>query len=408
MTGRDLYGGLIAAAGGLLAMACTAAAGLLLVGAERIGELAELTAAVVALAVGGPVDVLARPATGLPVALQGGVQVMPLGVSLAGAVVLGGLLLRRGKDRLLVRGLASAVALPAGLAAVALLARGALKLQLPTGAWSARSGFGTASCTRDSSGQPPGCSGGMWQLAGGGPGVPLPSGGSALDASFSVVVGQTALGGAGFALAVAGVCWLLARFHLTARLRVVVGTAGAVTAVCLIAAWVSAGAAAAGGVLLALPLAVFGMLLLGLGVPWTFSSDGLISCAANPNVPIGLTGLSVAVLLACAIAVAARRTGPPGRPLRRAAILAAQFALVVGGVLTSMALLVRVSVQVGIEAFFFQRTVLEAQVATNPLIALALGLAAGGLAGFAGSLLVDGLRQGRASLSWRAWSERIR
>lgn len=396
MNTRDLYGGLLAAAAGLLTMAGTAAAGLLLLDAGRIGELPKLTAAVVALAVGATADITARPTTGLPLALQGGVHVMPLGVSLAGAVVLGALLLRRAKEGLLVRSLTALVALPAGLTAVAFLARGPLTFQLPTSGWTARGATGTAICAPNAATQP---SGAPTQL----PDVPLRSGSGGLEAGFSVAVGQVALGAAGFVLVVGAGCWLLTRCHFRAR-RLGVGIVGAIATVCVVASWIVGGAAAAGGVLLALPLALFGFLLLGLGVPWTFASEGLLNCAGDPSSPSVLTAVSVALLLAGGVAVALRTAGPTGPPLRRAAILAAQLALVTGVVLTGMALLVRLSAQIGIEAFFFEQTVLDAQVAANPLIALAVGLAGGALAGFAGRLLVDH----RTSLSWRAWSERTR
>ncbi|WP_307849603.1 streptophobe family protein [Qaidamihabitans albus] len=403
VTPRDVYEGLAAAAAALLAMAGIAAAGLSLLDADRIGGLGALTAAVVALAVGGSAKFGAVPAGGLPVTVQGGVHVMPLGVSLVGAVVLGALLLRRGRDGLLVRGAAAAATFPAGLAMVAWAARGTVTFRLPDGTSAAGGGLGV-----------PGCSKGGVPAAGG---LPFGGGGplGALDAGFSVAVGPASAAAVGWALAVVGVCWLAVRFRVAAAgLRAVLWLMGGITVVGLLVAWASGGAAAAGGVLLVLPLAVFGALLLGLGVPWTVSSEGMLSCVldgAGPLSPGGpLIWVSGAALLGCAIvaaSAAASAGGRPGGPLRRAADLAVRLAPVVGAVLAAMALLSRVSAGLGINAFGFSLPVLDAQVAANPLLALGAGLAGGAVAGLAGSLLVDGFRS-RASVAWPTWNDQDR
>jgi hypothetical protein len=162
----------------------------------------------------------------------------------------------------------------------------------------------------------------------------------------------------------------------------------------------------AGGVLLALPLVVGGALLLGFGVPWAFSSGGMLSCVVDggwsPPGRGALVVLSGAVLLACAVAVAARTGGDrAGGPLRRAAGLAVRFAPVVAAVLVVLTLLSRVSVELGVQAFIIAVPVLDLRLAASPGVALAAGLGAGAVAGFAASLLVDAVRS-RTSVGWRA------
>ncbi len=411
---RDLTHGLAAAAAAVVAMVGVAAAALLLLDAGRAGELRPLTAAVVTLAVSGAAEISVVPQGELPVAangtgpaptaglsavppvaangnagpipttagslrpapsaaapgrfpisLHGTVHAMPLGVSLVGAVILGALLLRRGRAAGLgVRAAAAGVAFPAGLAAVASAARGNLTLRLPGGS-------GTSGCA---------------------PGLPfrgaLPHSGS-LSAAFGVDLAATAAAAAIWVLAVAGVCWAVLRFRaFAAGLRGALIALGGLTAVCLLVAVVFGGAAAAGGVLLVLPQVVAAVLVLGLGVPMT------LPCGAAPS----LTWVAAVVLLGCGVVVAARTRHRPTSTARRAAVIAVRLALVLGAVLGVLTLLSRVSLELGVAVFSFPIPVLAA----NPVLALVAGLAAGALAGFAGSLLVDGFRS-RFSVSSRTW-----
>ncbi|WIX98972.1 hypothetical protein QRX60_33625 [Amycolatopsis mongoliensis] len=347
---REVARGLVAAAAALLAMAGVAAAGLALLGAVRF------TPAVVALAVGGSIDVEAVPAGGLPVALRGSLHGIPLGVSLAGAVVLGWLLLRRREEGLLVRSVVATVAFAAALAAITVPAKG--KLALPTGSGGVRGCVSTGSR------------------------LPVPG---RLDAGFSVPVGPVLAGAVIWALVVVGVCWLIARFPFIAEVfRVARWPAAGLVVVCLAAAWTFGGAAAAGGVLLVLPQLVIGAVLLGLGVPWTV--DPALPCVpALGHFTPGLW-VSGALLLVSVLVLVVRR----GRPLRRAAAVSA----VAGGVAVVVTLFSRVSADVSVTAFSFPVPVLDVRLTANPLLALA----AGALAGFAGSLLA-----GAISVSSRAW-----
>lgn len=386
--------GLAAAAAALLAMTGTAAVGLALLGAGRTGEFGGLTATVVAMAAGAPASFTAVPASELPIAVRGGVEAMPMGVSLAGAATLGWLLLRRGREWFLVRGAAAAAALTAGIAGASQLARGAMPIDPPDGGPAADVGPVAVDCA---SGMPP---------AGGGPAAAM---GGGLDAEFSVASWSASGAAALWALAVVGVCFFAMRSRAAlAGIRAVLWGLGGTAALGLVAAWVYGGAGPTGVLLLFAPLAVFAALLHGLGVPWTMVSDGPIACEMDASAFIGapLTAVSGAVLLCCGVIVAARTGDRPGGMPRRAVSLAAGTGLTTGAALAAVAALSRVSIELGVQAAFFSRTLLEAELAADPLHALGAGLAGGAAAGLAGRLVVD-LFRNRASLSWRAWSDRM-
>ncbi|MFJ9779643.1 hypothetical protein ACIRSS_08670 [Amycolatopsis sp. NPDC101161] len=195
-----------------------------------------------------------------------------------------------------------------------------------------------------------------------------------------------------FALVVVAACGLIARFpSLATTLRTLRWPLAGLAAVCLTAAGVLGGATAAGAVLLLLPQLLPAAVLTGLGVPWHLSTTGLLSCAPDTGFP-ATHWIAAAVLLGCGIAVALRWRHPP---LRQAPVLAA----VVGGVLAVTALVSRFSADLSVSAFGFSVPVLGAQLAANPLLALAAGAAGGAVAGFAGSLLVRAI-----SVSSRAWT----
>lgn len=178
---RDVGQGVGAAVAALAAMAAVAATGLLLLDADRFGGLAALTAAVVMLATGGSVEVEVTPSA-LPISLQGVVEVMPLGVSLVGALVLGVLLVSGGRVGLFVRGGTALAVLLAGIAAVALSVRGTIALRLPQSAQTAHSE------STERSGPEEATLGGLGGVGGFGDAV------SALDIGFSVATGPTLVG----------------------------------------------------------------------------------------------------------------------------------------------------------------------------------------------------------------------
>lgn len=94
--GRVLLTALTAVSWAFVGMAGVAALGLHLLGADQAGSLGPMTAAVVALAVGGSVSPSGDiDAFGIsPGAAEGGFDIMPLGVSVVGAVLLAGVFLR--------------------------------------------------------------------------------------------------------------------------------------------------------------------------------------------------------------------------------------------------------------------------------------------------------------------------
>ncbi|WP_249999007.1 hypothetical protein [Actinoplanes sp. M2I2] len=367
---RHAYEGAGAAAAAVLAMAGAGAAGLLLLGAAAVGRVDRLTAAVVAMAAGAPAQ-LAATLPGKPVSVHGRLDVMPLGVTLVGAVVLGVLMLRGGRDGLLARGAAAVVVLPGGLGVLAWAARGSFTLPA-----------GGASAAVEARGCP----------SGGG----LPGGSSdALQGGFAVAVLPAVAGAAALVLGVVTVCWTIVRFPAVgAGLRAlrwpVAGSAIAGAG----AAWAVGGPAAAGGVVLALPLLV--------GSPWTMHVEGVVSCAVDGGRALPTGGpsvlLTVAVVLVSGLAVAAG-TGRfrVGGPLRRAVGLALWLAPAAGVVLAVLAVLSRVSVGLGAQAFILSVPLLDLRLAADPWLALLTGLGAGAVSGLMGSLLVD------AFVGWRAW-----
>lgn len=392
----------------LLAMAGTAAVGLSFLDAEGTGEFGAMTAAAVAMAAGGSAGLDADLAGQIPLAVHGGVDAMPTGVALVGAVVLGWLLLRRGGEGLLVRGAAATVAFAGGVAAAASLARGTVTLRPPDGTTGGAMARMTSGCA---TGAGPGTGGPS-------PGGELPFSGGAFDSfavGFSVAAGPAVVGAVVGALAVLGVCALAVRFASVATsLSAVLWTLGGIAAVCLPVAAVLGGTEAAGGGLLFAPLAVFGTVLLGLGVPWTLSSEGALACGldgAGPlpssgGLPLPLVGVSGLVLLAIGIVAACLSRGRPGGALWRSWGLALRLAPVVGAAAVLTVLLSRFAFGLDAEAFGVPIALLDAELGANPWHALAVGIAGGAAAGFAASLLVDGMRRA-ASVSSSTWTNRV-
>ncbi|MGW6443247.1 streptophobe family protein [Lentzea sp. NPDC055074] len=372
---RDVWRGVTAAVTSLAAMAGVAAAGLLLLDAGRVGGLGRLTAAIVAMAVGGSAEFGAAPGDAR-FTVRGDVEVVPSGVALAGAVVLGWLLLRH-RDGLLVRGAAAATTFTAGVVAIAWTARGTVT-------------------------PPRGAAGGLSGTCGLPAASPLGRVGAvdSLGLGFSVPVGPVVAGALCWALAVVGVCWLVARFEVS--LRAPLWTVGALVGASLLLAWVLGDPAVAGGMLLLLPSVVVGVVSFGLGVPWTVESSGVLACAldgvAPPSPGGSLTWVALAVLLALGV-VTGLAGGLGDRPLLRAACGGA----VLGVSLGVLAWMSRLVARLGVEAFAFSVPVLEVRVAASPVGAVL----AGGAAGVAGGLLVAGVLR-LTSVPWPAWRDRVR
>ena len=356
--GRDVWRGVTAAVLALAASVGSAAAGMLLLDAGRFGDVGRMTAAVVALAFGGSAEIGAAPSGDVPVAVRGSLDVVPSGVALVGAVVLGGLLLRR-RGGLFVRSAAAAVTFPAGAVLIALWARG--RVTPPAGTPGGGSG-GSGVCGLPSPGP-----------LGRGPSAGFPG------VDFSVPVWPVAIGAVSWVLAVAGVCRLVVRFRVARRGPL--WTVGGLVAGCVLLALLLGGPAVAGGLLLLFPLVVVAVLTLGLGVPWAVRTDGALACvldsAATPPVGGPLVWGAVAVV-GVVVAMSAGRTA---RPWRRAALAGAGTGVALG----VLAWLSSLSVRLGVHAFGFSVPVFDVSAAVNPLAALALG----GVAGAAAVLLAD-------------------
>ncbi|GAB2600565.1 hypothetical protein Aab01nite_65030 [Paractinoplanes abujensis] len=375
---RHVYAGAGAAGAALLAMGGVALAGLVVLDAGRVGRLDRLSAAVAGLALGAPVQVGAAPSGGLPIAVGGRIEMVPLGVTAAGALVLGLLLVRGGRAGLLVRAGAASAVFAGGAGVIGRFARGALTL--PVGAATGAAGLNA-------------CPAGVARFGslgsrGGGSASPGLPGGRALDAGFSVSVGSAVGGAVVLALAVAVLCWLGLRFPpARAGLRVLRWPALGIVIVSVVAAAALGGRTAAGGLLLTLPL--------GLLLPTTLHADGVLACAFDGRAeaavgafPVHATG--VAGLLACCVLVAgAARRVSPGRPVRRVT----GVALGAGLGLAALALLSSVSAGLGVRALIFAVPLLDVRLTVHPGPALLTGL----VVGSAGSLLAD------AFVGWRPW-----
>ncbi|WP_372406686.1 streptophobe family protein [Streptomyces luteireticuli] len=327
---------LIAVAGvgwAFLAMAGTAALGLHLLGADRAGALGPMTAAVVVLATGGSVEPSgAVEAFGLTGAgARSSIDVLPLGVTLVGALVLGAAFVRSLRPAGPVVGGRELAARAGVMAAVFLLVLGGL-------AWA-----GSSTVTIDGTALVPG--GGD-----GGPKLELPGIGDLGDlpdrlaglarakaaVGFSVRTGPSLLGGAAWVLVVLLVTLLAARTAplphgaraLHRSVRPAASALCAVLVLAVAAGWAAAAGATAGddhpgriagAALLGAPNGVWLGLPLGLFVPWHGRAAGsllgvlpdpldrLLNGGADQTVGVGrLVGLDDRVLLlpaACALAV---------------------------------------------------------------------------------------------------------
>lgn len=347
---RNVVRGVVAAVAALAVMAVVAVAGALLLGVDVVVPVA---AALVALAVGGPAEISAG------FGLSGRFAVVPSGVTLAGAVVLGWLLLRGDRDGLPVRSAAAVVAFPVGVAAVALAARGSVLL--PGGAGGGLSG---TTC-----------------------GLPAAGRAGSFDTGelwFSVPVVPAVGGAVVSVLVVVGVCRLVARFET--ELRSLLWMVCGLGVFCVLGAWFLSGSAAAGGVLLLLPLLVFGAVALGSGLPWTVETGGVLACALD-DVTVPSPGIWVAAAVLLGLGLAGGR------------LPVVWNGVVLGVVLGGLAWVSRMSVRLGAEVFGFSVPLLEASAAVNPSAAAALG----SVAGLAGAAL-----HRLGSVSSTRWKSRVR
>ncbi|MEU6345594.1 streptophobe family protein [Streptomyces sp. NPDC046977] len=426
--GSVLLSAIAAVSWAYLAMVGVAALGLHLLGADTAGSLGPMTAAVVAMAVGGKVspsgDVAVFGLDGAGAA--GAIDIMPLGVGLVGALLLAWVFLRS------LRG--AGVTVPAG----ELLARAGTVAVLFVVLLGVLGWAGEDTIAIDGAalgaGKGSGGGGGLIDQL---PGIGDIGGGlgdglkDLIDAkasvSFHVDTGRSLLGGLLWVLAVLLLSLLASRRTplppgMEAVHTVVRPAASALRWVLLLA--VVAGCAAAGyaaateddpkriagAALLGAPNGVWLAVPLGLFVPWKGTATGelakvlpdpldrLLTGGAQEPVTMGrlaeldhrvwLLTVAVALMMLAAGALAAART--PLRGLSRAGY-AGRCALSLGAV-TALAfpllvLLTGVSVDAGLSVFGFDAVGAGIDLHGSMPLALLLGAAWGAAAGGAGALL---------------------
>ncbi|MGW1074223.1 streptophobe family protein [Streptomyces sp. NPDC002537] len=414
-----------------LAMAGIAALGLHLLGADAAGALGPMTAAAVVLAVGGSVtpsgDLEAFGLKGA--AAHSAIEIAPLGVSLAGALLLG-LVFARSLRSAGTTVRAGELAARAGAVAVLFL------LLLGGLAW-----VGSDTVTIDGSGL------GIGGANGGGPGLSIPGigdiGGGLPDrlaglarakasVGFSVDTASSLLGGAVWVLGVLLVTVLAARraplpsgwevLHRTVRPAV---SALCAVLVLAVGAGLSAALAAAaaddhpkrvlGGALLGAPNGVWLGVPLGLLVSWRGTATGalvqvlpspldeLLSAKADEPVTLGrlaqldgrvwLLGVGCVLLILAAGVLTAVRT-PRGE---LGAVAFAGRCAVSLGVATALALpllvlATRVKADAGLSVLGFDAVGAGLELRGSVPMALGLGAVWGAAAGAAGGLLAYAVR----------------
>lgn len=446
--------GAAAAVCAVTAMALVSALALALLDAGAVGSLGSLTAAVTAMAVGaslspapdasGAADSAGSGLAGLfgggmTPSMSGSAEVMPLGVTLVGTVVLWSVFSRRLRHRRCDAGELAARTAGAGAAALfALVFLTALANGTITLPASAMSGLRGGQGVGDTGG---GEAGGMLgRLFGGGAGTA-----SEPTMTYQVDVGSAALGALLWVAVVLGVGCVIGR-----RVKVPPGGAvdrsrdgwapglGAVvrmlllvSAVPLVAVTfvglVTGGRASmvAGAALLVAPNAVAVFVSLGVGAPWTASTEQVRSEGGNPLAglmgalgggerpvepdrheqlrdvavggrPLWLVALVVTGLLLVACAYLATRRADPRRmrplhpyrgPFAPHLGLAERFGLVTALALGAGCALARMSGRFSASVFGSEMGGKEAQLDGSVPVTLVGGLVVGAVAGLVGSLL---------------------
>jgi|GEM_PF-1823492 len=433
----------VAVAWAAAAMAGTAALGLWLLGVGHYASLGATTAAVVAMAVGGSVSptgdlkVFGMDAAGA----QGAIDLVPLGVTLAGALVLGWVFTRPLRRRVAVGG--GELALRAGTALVCFLlllallcwaGNGTVSVNLGdlTGGGGSGSGAGGAG---GSGGGPLGGLGDLGNLGNLGDlgnlgGIVGQVTGAKPSLGFRVDAGATLGAGLLWVCAVLALALLVVRrAGLPAgwrRVREIVRPAASAVVTAVLAACTAGalagvvdglagkgGKAAVGGVLLGTPNGVFLGLPLGMGVPLNGKASGplasllpaqvrallaggngrsiTVSGLAGQDGRVWLLVLGVALLLLVAgmlTAVRTPRRAVGGSAAREAALIGARLGVALGVAAPCMLALAAVSVNANVSVFGFDAAGAALSLSGNLGLAVLLGLVEGAFAGFLGALLV--------------------
>jgi hypothetical protein len=439
--------GAVAVSWAFAAMAAVAALGIHLLGLDTYASLDALTAALVAMAVGGRISPSGDVSFfGIDAAgAQGAIGIIPLGITLVGAVVLGWLFvrpLRRHpvlRPRLLLARVAGAVV--------------AFTVLLAVGAWSGNGTVaiklnslpGTGSGSGSGSGDPLGGLGGLIGNNSSGSGSGSGSGGTGgLLGGIGSLLGGGTNPTVGFKVNMAptlalGLLWVLVVLALSlvasrrcplpvgweSLRRTVRPVASAVVTVLVGAVLVGAlsgivvglmgngGAKTVGAALLATPNGVFLAVVLGMAVPFNGKASGplaqflpspvdqllkggtgqsiTLSKLAQLDGRVWLLPVAVALMLLAVGVVAAVRTPRPVLPqggAREAAGAALRLGLAMAVVTPVLLVLADVSVNANLSVFGFNAVGAGLSISGNLLMGVVLGLVEGAVFGFLGALLV--------------------
>lgn len=408
-----------------LAMAGTAALGLHLLGADTAGSLGPMTAAVVAMAVGGKVkpagDIGAFGISGSQA--QGAIGIAPLGVAVVGAVLLAWIFLR------FLRG-AGALVSPAELAARFATTAVLFVAVLGGLAWA---GQDTIAIDSGSIGPPRGATD---DLLGSLPGIGKISGGladglqgiikSKTSVKFHVDTGPTLVGGVIWVLVVLLIALVASRrtplpagwswMHRTVRPA---GSALVVVLLVAVLAGFSAAVYAAltgdepgrimGAALLGTPNGVWLAVPLGLFVPWKGTATGPLATLlpdpvdrllaggqgatitparlADFNERVWLLPVAVALMMLVAGTLTAARTPLGGSRAGYVGRCALRLAVVTAVALPLLVSLTKVKVNANLSLFGFDAVGAGIDLRGSVPLAILLGAAWGAGAAFVGALL---------------------
>lgn len=340
------------------AMGLVAAAGLFLIGVSPGAP----TVATLALAGGGAVDVAGVPAEGarLGASVHGAIHVVPLGVSLTGALVLAALLRRHAPSLLSL--VTTMIAAPPAFALPALAGHGRLTIAAPCGLGGCRSALG------------------------------------GITVDYHADVCRTALGGLVWTLVVLALTLLSSRHvrlpewvrpAVTTSVAVLLCAALAVVVAGLVVA-VGNGRRTAGAALLAGPNVAFAGLSAGLGVPWSAGSAAPVRAGVAHGLSWAVPVLfAAAVLPAVGILIAARTPAPAGSAWRRGLTRAGRSALTTAILVAGTTAVAGGSAHLSVAVLGFTLPVVVLRAAGDILVALVLGAAAGAVAGLAGGALPE-------------------
>ncbi|MFC5907356.1 streptophobe family protein [Streptacidiphilus monticola] len=427
---RGVIWSALAASWAVVAMAAVGALGVHLLGLDKYADLGGVTAALVAMAVGGKVSPTGDVSVfGLDAAqAQADIGIVPLGLTVVGALVLGRLFVRPlgrlGRlevAELAARALSAVVAFLVLIALVAWAGNGTVTVKLDS-----LTGSGSSGSSGSSGGDPLGGLGDLGGLLGG-----IVGGNTKPTVGFKVDLGPTLGWGLLWVVGVLVVAYLASRraalpaawAPLARQVRPAVSTVvtlltGAIAVGALAGVVVgltgNGGARTIGGVLLGTPNGVFLALPLGMFVPLTGKASGLLTqflpapvnqllkggSGQSITVPhlaqldgrVWLLPVAVALfLLACGVMAAVRTPRPvlPESLAKEAGGTALRLGVVLAVAVPLMLALAEVSINADVGVFgIFSVKGSGVSISGNLGLGFVLGLVEGAVFGFLGTLLV--------------------